>query len=310
MQKLELYKELFNSEYTFKDVLTLFKKNLTNTNKSYSFFTDFEKVKKYINKYNVEIHLLNSLITSDNPRADFKKLIKNYPNVIKVLPLMVANRVKPNEIIYIVDEFKNECLEDNYVFNDKDISDEKIEELLKFLINTGFFELIEKREIKSIHDYYFGVEVGMDTNARKNRSGVAMELATLPYIENLAKKYNLTMYSQLQFKKIKEVDVPKRLENRKFDYVLLNDKIRINIEVNYYNGGGSKPQEIIDSYINRQVELKSCGWDFIQLTDGQGWAKCQNQEVIGMEQLDCLSNMFFMKHKVIDNFIEQRLKEV
>ncbi|HOO13441.1 MAG TPA: DpnII family type II restriction endonuclease, partial [Bacillota bacterium] len=54
------------------------------------------------------------------------------------------------------------------------------------------------------------------------------------------------------------IKVSAAIRNRKADFILMNtDKGRVvNIEVNFYSGTGSKPQEIVDSYINRQEELK------------------------------------------------------
>lgn len=49
------------------------------------------------------------------------------------------------------------------------------EEALSFLKESGFLELVSNRNIKSIPDYFIGVEVGLDSNGRKNRSGTSME---------------------------------------------------------------------------------------------------------------------------------------
>ena len=45
------------------------------------------------------------------------------------------------------------------------------EKIYSFLLETGLDEVFKNRKIKNLCDYVFGVEVGLDTNARKNRSG-------------------------------------------------------------------------------------------------------------------------------------------
>jgi len=36
--------------------------------------------------------------------------------------------------------------------------------------------MFEDKNIKSVEDYVLGVEVGLDTNSRKNRTGIHMEI--------------------------------------------------------------------------------------------------------------------------------------
>ena len=62
----------------------------------YGYYIDFEKVHNNVDNIKVELNILNSLIGSKNIEADFKKLISEYPKIIKCIPLLLAVRV--NEI--------------------------------------------------------------------------------------------------------------------------------------------------------------------------------------------------------------------
>ena len=148
----------------------------------------------------------------------------------------------------------------------------------------------------------------MDSNGRKNRGGLAFELACLPLFEQAAKEHNLTLLTQKQFKQLKKYgfEISKDIANRKADFILLNkEKSKaINIEVNFYNGSGSKPEEIIDSYILRQNDLKANNIGFALVTDGKCWSKATNQLQKGFRHLDNLLNFHMLKHGMLNEIIK------
>ena len=68
---------------------------------TWNYYTDFNKVYKNLDKVKVELNILNSLIGSKNIKQDFIKLVKDYPNVIKVIPILLAKReteIKVNDV--------------------------------------------------------------------------------------------------------------------------------------------------------------------------------------------------------------------
>ena len=68
----------------------------------YGYYVDFEKVHRNIDSIKVELNILNSLIGSKSIESDFEKLIADYPNVLKCIPLLLA--VRANEIYAIDDD--------------------------------------------------------------------------------------------------------------------------------------------------------------------------------------------------------------
>ena len=88
------YKKLgYNSknEYaiTFLDSLLL-------SNHTYEFFVDWKKVYNNLENYVVEIGILNSLnnVSEDKTELKFKEIIINYPEVVPLLPAILAIRSK------------------------------------------------------------------------------------------------------------------------------------------------------------------------------------------------------------------------
>ena len=94
--------------------------------------------------------------------------------------------------------------------------------------------------------------------------------------------------------------------NRKADFILVKSQKVLNIEVDYFFRGGSKPEEIIDSYINRQNDLKKLNIGFALLTDGYCWDnKDKNQLQKGFRNLDYLLNYHLAKYGMLEEIIKE-----
>ena len=81
----------------------------------------------------------------------------------------------------------------------------------------------------------------------------------------------------------------------------------MNIEVNFFNGGGSKPEEIINSYIQRQDALSTVGISFCLLTDGNCWKGTTNQLKVGLNGLKYLMNFNLAKKGMLEEAIIREL---
>ena len=269
---------------------------------TWKYYTDFPKVYDNVNKIKNELNLLNGLIGSKNIEEEFKKLINEYPNVLKAIPILIAKREK---IIIIKDAIQDYY----YNFNNMNYS---IEEYIMFMRKTGIFDLLENHLISNLYDYVTGVEVGMDTNARKNRTGHAMEDLVESYIvkAGFVKDYNY--YKEITSKVIKEkwdIDLKEILKNidkttknkkvkmaeKRFDFVIEHNNILYLVETNFYGSQGSKLNETARSYKMLNEELKTIkGIKFIWFTDGKGWnyAKGNLEETFNeMEDIYCIDEM-------------------
>lgn len=136
---------------TFKDEL----------NNGYDYYINFNKVFENAKKFKIELNILNTLIGDKNIDADFVSLYKQYPAILKCIPELLAVRAFE---IYAQDA------DGKFVYNFKN-PNYSIEQYKIFMRKTGLFELLENHLIANLYDYVLGVEAGMDTNGRKNRSG-------------------------------------------------------------------------------------------------------------------------------------------
>lgn len=123
----------------FNDWLKTFKSSICD----YSYYVDFEKVYSNIENIKIELNILNSLIGSKNIEYDFEKLIINYPQVLKCIPILLAVRGRE---IYAIDG------DGEYLFNFNK-PNYTTQEYMMFMRKTGLFNLIANHIINNLVDY-------------------------------------------------------------------------------------------------------------------------------------------------------------
>lgn len=139
---------------------------------------------------------------------------------------------------------------------------------MKFLEGTGLADVFQNSEIKDLVNYVFGVETGLDTNARKNRSGKITESLVASILSKAGIEYEKQVSSS-KFNKILEVLGKDR---KVFDFAIRTPEKTYLVEVNFYSGGGSKLNEVARSYAEVATKVNSIkGCEFVWITDGKGW---------------------------------------
>lgn len=268
---------------------------MTDTVADWTYYTNFPKVFNNVNEIKIPLNLLNSLIGSQNIRQEFISLIEKYPEVLKVVPIIIAKRIKDTIII--------KTPEKDFYFNFKKIEYSN-EEYADFLEKTGIFDLLQNRIIGSLVDYITGVEVGLDSNGRKNRTGHAME----NLVENFLKEYEFDYYKEMyqdDVEQIFNVDLSNITNNgttkKRFDFVTSYNGIVYLIEVNFYSSGGSKLNETARSYKMITEEVKEIpNVEFVWFTDGKGWNSARNNLRETFEVLPTLFNINDCKNGALE----------
>lgn len=269
------FKEWFN---TFTDSIA-----------TYEYYTDFNTVYKNIDKIKVELNIMNSLVGSKNIENDFDNLFKMYPEIRKCLPLLIAVREKEIKVVDDGEKLK---------YNFTNIDD--IELLKRFMSKTGLFDLISNHLVNNLVDYATGVEVGLGSNGRKNRSGHLMEDVLQGFIEKEGFVLNKTYFKEMYLKDIESkwnIDLSS-LSNlgkvaKRFDYVVKTDNCIYAFETNFYSSSGSKLNETARSYKMIAEESKNIkGFAFVWVTDGLGWVDARNNLE---ETFDVMDNLYNIK---------------
>jgi type II restriction enzyme len=301
MADINFYKKHLNVS-TVDEICKALSDTLIETNYTYDFFVNWTKVSKNRDAFKYEVALLKSLKNSSNPSTDFRNLLNKYPEVIKVIPILLACR---DGIIKVLNSIETGLQYKNFDFSKRGYEAKEIDDIVHFTKNTGLLDMLCSMD--SATDYLLGVEVGLDTNARKNRSGSFLERMVTETLKELSgRNLDLVVVEQKSFGYVENkynVRIPPTLKDRKFDYAVINKGKTTNIEVNFYSGTGSKPSEIVSSYTDRNRVLTSAGWKFVWLTDGMGWKKMQRPLHVGVENIGYVINAQLLRKGIFEKII-------
>ena len=169
---------------------------LASSIKDWDYFVNWKKVLENYNKIKPELNLLNSLIGETDIEKVALELFTKYPEIIKTIPILLASRDAKQELMLS----NNEKIEyHNFDFNNKSLEPAQA---VRFMKESGIFALFSDKTIKSMPDYVIGVETGLDSNARKNRTGTGMEKIVQSFIASLCQNNNWQYIAQADKKKI------------------------------------------------------------------------------------------------------------
>lgn len=272
----------------FDEWIKTFRASIAN----YGYYIDFEKVYGNIESIKVELNILNSLIGSKNIESDFEKLLTDYPQILKCIPVLLAVRGRE---IYAIDG------DGEFLFNFKKMN-YSIEEYKMFMRKTGLFALIAEHIINNIVDYVTGIEVGLDSNGRKNRGGHLMENLVESYFVKAGLIKNVDYFKEMYISEIEEkwgVDLSnisnQGKSEKRFDFVVKKGSTIYGVETNFYSSSGSKLNETARSYKAIALESREIdGFSFVWFTDGQGWNSARNnlEETFDvMDNIYCISDL-------------------
>ena len=241
-----------------------FMSQLKETNQTLDFFCDFDKTSQNVEDIKLSLCILNSLIGASDLGKSVETIWNRDPKAFSVMDILVAVRTRDKK--KILDSVGN-CVPLDSMFS-------SVDSVMIFLKETGLGEILQQQKIKNLVDYVFGIETGLDTNARKNRSGHVMENTVANIFKNAGVSFRQEVYSR-EWAAITEVLGD---DEKRFDFVIeASSKIYL-IEVNFYSGGGSKLNEVARSYSDIAPKINSVeGFEFVWITDGIGWKSAKNK---------------------------------
>lgn len=268
----------------------------------YKYYVDFDKICRNVDKIKVELNILNSLIGSQNIESDFINLLKDYPEILKCIPILLA--VRSNEIAITTEK-------ENIIFDFKK-QNLSPEEYSEFMDKTGLFDMIKNKKINNFVDYVTGIETGLDSNARKNRGGHLMENLVETYIIQSGFIKGESYFKEMYLKDIERlwnIDLSS-ISNmgktaKRFDFVIKTESTIYAVETNFYSSGGSKLNETARSYKNIAIEAEGIvGFEFIWITDGKGWQTARNNLEETFDSMTNLYNINDLRNGIFDRVIK------
>lgn len=241
-----------------------FMSQLQETNQTLDFFCDFDKIAQNVENIKLSLCMLNSLIGSDDIRKSVETIWNRDKSAFDVMDILIAVRSEGKKKVL---NSIGKCIVMDSLF-------ESVDGVMEFLENTGLADIFQTRKIKDLVDYVFGIETGLDTNARKNRSGHVMEGMVARVFDKNNIDYRQEVYSS-EWPAITKVLGD---DEKRFDFVIQTTQKTYLIEVNFYSGGGSKLNEVARSYSDIAPKINSVpGFEFVWITDGIGWKSARNK---------------------------------
>lgn len=284
-----------NIKRDFNEWLSKFKSSISD----YTYYVDFKKIYRNVDKIKVELNILNSLIGSNDIENEFKNIIVKYPETLECIPVLLA--VRSNEI-FIKDELKEYLFKFNKMIY-------SIDDYVRFMRESGLFDLLQNHIINNLYDYVLGIEVGLDSNGRKNHGGHLMENLVESYIRKAGiKDYYKEMYlSEIENKWNLDLSSisGNNVSTKRFDFVIKTDNQVYVIETNFYSSQGSKLNETARSYKMLAEEAKNVnGLTFIWFTDGTGWKNARKNLEETFNELETLYNINDLETGILDKIIK------
>lgn len=251
------------------------------TNRNLSFYVDWDKCLTNRDRITIALNHLNFLLGKDSKQMQecIATLFAEYSKAFEVLPLLLAVRDSNEKVL------DSQGLE---------IQMFKIlqtpQGIYNFICESGLLEVFSDKKIKDLNDFVFGIEVGLDSNARKNRSGKTME----SLIARIFKEANLSFREQVNIKEFQDLHKVFGEDIKKFDFVVFSKNKQYFIECNFYTGGGSKLNETARAYTELATKFENLkDRSFVWISDGQGWLSAKNklQEAYKSVEMYNLSNI-------------------
>ena len=272
-----------------KEQFKTFLSQLSETNATLDYFVDFEKVIGNVRKIALKLNQLNYLIGKDNLEEAINDLYEENPKVFEVLDILIAVRNKNTKTL---DNTGKIVSLENYFSSPKSI--------LEYICETRLAEVFKNKEITNLVDYVFGIEVGLDTNARKNRGGDNMSKAVSLLFDREEVYYKKEVNSTL-FLDIESLGV----DVKRFDFVIKTKRKTYLIETNFYNTGGSKLNEVARAYSEVAPKINQYeNYEFVWITDGQGWLSAKNKLEEAYNTIPSVYNL-----TTLSKFVEKVKKE-
>lgn len=237
---------------------------LKETNQSLNFFCDFDKINSNVENIKLSLCMLNSLIGSTNLRASVETIWNRDKTAFNVMDILIAVRSEGKKKVL---NSLGECVVLDTLFH-------SVDGVMEFLTDTGLADVFQTQKITNLVDYVFGVETGLDSNARKNRSGHVMEDVVADLFADNGITYRKEVYSSEWSALTQALGE----DEKRFDYVVETPNKIYLIEVNFYSGGGSKLNEVARAYSEIAPKINAVeGFEFVWITDGIGWNSAKNK---------------------------------
>ena len=264
-----------------------FMSQLQETNQTLDFFCDFDKIESNVNDIKLRLCMLNSLIGTTDLRKSVETIWNRDRTAFSVMDILIAVTSNGKKVIL---DSSGQCVVLDSLFT-------SVDGVMEYLEETGLADIFSQKKINDLVDFVFGIETGLDSNARKNRSGHVME----KMVASIFDKNNISYRKEVYSTEWQNLQFVLGDDEKLFDFVIETSVKTYLIEVNFYSGGGSKLNEVARSYSEIAPKINSVlGFEFVWITDGIGWKSAKNKL---QEAYNIIPNIYNLTS--LDTFIKE-----
>ena len=281
---------------------------LTASNRTWDYYINWEKVNENIDRYRIELNILNSLCESEDFDRDLKTILTRYPEVTKVFPILIGTR--DDSLHVLAKEDLPEFTYSTYHFGQPLLTAEDQSSYINFFDKSKLKSLIQNGHIKNLVDYARGVEVGLDSNGRKNRGGSLMEdivFEILTSIHGIQEKELLLQATPKTARNKWGIELPVDKSTRRPDFLIYRNDQLTWIECSFYSGGGSKLKATAGEYRTLDKFCANHNINFIWVTDGSGWHTTRRPLLEAFHQLRLICSLEQLKQMRSAEFVSKSL---
>lgn len=249
-----------------------FVETITANNRTWDYFINWKKVYANVDQFNIELNILNSLCDSNDFDSDLRTILSRYPEVVQAFPILIG--IRDSQLSVLEKRTLPEFVFRDFDFRPSPFNENTIDDYVSFVSNSGLKSLFIKRSLSNLKDYSTGVEVGLDTNGRKNRGGTLMENLVQSLLEDvyhLGPRDYSSQASPSICKRLWGIELPVDKSSRRPDFLVQRNGKLYWIETNFYSGGGSKLKSTCGEYKALYDFCSTNEIEFIWITDGAGW---------------------------------------
>jgi len=292
-----------------KEVFAYLINNLNDSIRYWDYFVNWKKVIGNTKDLEVDLNILNYLVGKENIEKEFSYLLKKHPQIVRLIPVLLACR--ENKFKILTDLSEGNLKYEDFSFEEKKtLSDSEISKAVRFSQKSGLLKIFKDKTVKNVVDYTIGIEVGLDSNGRKNRGGTAMEKVTENFVKELCNSNSFTYIKEATAEKVLEqwgLKLKVDKSSRRFDFAVYNGKRLYLVETNYYGGGGSKLKSTAGEYKALYDFLTKDGHKFVWVTDGIGWKKTSRPLEETFNHIEYLLNLKMLTEGLLEDLIENNL---
>lgn len=282
------------------------------TNRTPSYWINWDNVLQNMASVEISLNTLNYLVGKDNIKELAKTLFTKQPELLQAIPILLASREEDIDVLAF--NQNGEMYSYDVDFSKPDLS--KLDNYIKFMDESGLFNFLQNNLKMSLVDYVYGVQAGLDTNGRKNRSGTQNEIILEHNLKDVIfNDSNLKYKTQATGKWIEEnwgITVPEVLQKgkkggRRYDGAVLNknQKSVTIIETNFYGDGGSKLKAVAGEFSSLYETSLRDAHDvkFVWISDGPGWLKAKNPMREAFDVIPVIINLQMVKNGFLKEIV-------